>query len=171
MKILEIGSGYLPRHRHLEGQNITRLDINPHAYDVDLCQDICDPLPLPDQHFDLVYCAHVLEHVDDPVKALANMARVGQHLQLRVPNFDFYKIYPELDDTDHKWFWTPTQFKTLCSMFIKNPVMRLNRFTYSVAIRRALFLVLSLFAGPNEIEVYGPSAYLHSADQPPKYAL
>ena len=35
-------------------------------------------LPFRDKSFDFVYCAHLLEHVDDPIKACAEIMRIGR---------------------------------------------------------------------------------------------
>jgi len=35
-------------------------------------------MPFPDKSFDFVYCAHVLEHVDDPIRACREIMRVGK---------------------------------------------------------------------------------------------
>lgn len=37
-----------------------------------------NPLPLPDNHFDKVICTEVMEHVDHPVRFLAELVRVGK---------------------------------------------------------------------------------------------
>lgn len=52
------------------------LDIDP-AVRPTILGDICDPhLPLADCLYDLVLCISVLEHVYDPVQAIANVRRV-----------------------------------------------------------------------------------------------
>jgi SAM-dependent methyltransferase len=38
----------------------------------------CDPIPLPDGAVSVVICTEVLEHVDEPVRLLAELARVGR---------------------------------------------------------------------------------------------
>jgi SAM-dependent methyltransferase len=42
-------------------------------------------LPFPDKSFDFVYCAHILEHVDDPIKACAEIMRIGRRGYLETP--------------------------------------------------------------------------------------
>ena len=41
---------------------------------------VCDiqQLPFPDQRFDYVICAHVLEHVKGPISACRELQRVGK---------------------------------------------------------------------------------------------
>lgn len=44
-------------------------------------------LPFQDKYFDYVYCCHVLEHVDDPVKACKELQRVGKRGYIETPRF------------------------------------------------------------------------------------
>ena len=46
--------------------------------------DIHD-LPFRDKSFDFVYCAHILEHTDDPLKACAEIMRIGKRGYLETP--------------------------------------------------------------------------------------
>lgn len=50
---------------------------------------ICDihALPFARHHFDYVVCSHVLEHVDDPIKACKELQRVGRAGYLETPTF------------------------------------------------------------------------------------
>ena len=42
--------------------------------------------PFPDETFDVIYCSHVLEHVEDPLKACEELFRVSEKGMLFVPN-------------------------------------------------------------------------------------
>ncbi|MEE9450879.1 MAG: class I SAM-dependent methyltransferase [Ignavibacteriaceae bacterium] len=61
-------------------------------------------LPYKDKSFDFVYCAHVLEHVENPVRALTEIQRVGKSGYIEVPTrmsdiiFNFAKL-----KHFHKW--------------------------------------------------------------------
>jgi len=46
--------------------------------------DVCR-LPFPDRAFDFVYCAHVLEHVADPIGACREIMRVGRRGYIETP--------------------------------------------------------------------------------------
>ncbi len=91
-KVLDIGSGAYPfpyatvlldrftevsRHRH----EPLKKDNRPF-----IVADICS-LPFPDGSFDYVYCSHILEHVDDPIKACGEIMRVGKRGYVETPAF------------------------------------------------------------------------------------
>ena len=61
-------------------------------------------LPYKDKSFDFVYCAHVLEHLANPAKALSEIQRVGKSGYIEVPTrmsdivFNFARL-----KHFHKW--------------------------------------------------------------------
>ena len=63
-----------------------------------------EDLPYKSKVFDFVYCAHVLEHVDDPVKACEEIMRIGKKGYIEVPTktsdiiFNFARL-----KHFHKW--------------------------------------------------------------------
>jgi hypothetical protein len=42
-------------------------------------------LPFPDRSFDFIYCAHVMENVDDPIQASREIMRVGRRGYIETP--------------------------------------------------------------------------------------
>jgi hypothetical protein len=86
---LEIGPG----NARLPGEWVT-VDSVPREGIVDyVCHWGSEPLPFPDESFDLVYAAHVLEHIPwyQTVDALREAARVLApcgRIELHVPDFD-----------------------------------------------------------------------------------
>lgn len=99
VKILDVGCGekggiidsYLDS---IENKEITRLDIDP-AAKPDVLHDITKPLPEEYRgKFDLVFCSHVLEHIDrrDVIQTLRNVAsglkNLGE-LWIIVPSLDW----------------------------------------------------------------------------------
>lgn len=110
LKVLDIapqdwgGVGpYLPQSAML-----TTLDIDPHS-GADLIADICDMSAVVESnHFDVVVCTEVLEHVSAPFAAAEEILRVlkvGGKLYASAP-FDF-RIHGPLPDnwrfTEHGW--------------------------------------------------------------------
>ena len=66
---------------------------------------VCDIkyLPFKDKAFDYVYCSHVLEHVDDPIKAVREVQRVGQRGYIETPHFMSDALFAWAEGM-HKWF-------------------------------------------------------------------
>lgn len=77
---------------------------HPGARSADVIGDLAD-LPLPDADFDLVLCTEVLEHVAEPARAVAEIARIlrpGGRLVLTVP------FVGELHEEPHDYYrYTP----------------------------------------------------------------
>ena len=63
--------------------------------------DVSEHLPFPDGAFDFSYCAHLLEHVEDPAKAIAEITRISRRGYLEVPNGAFEAADPF---GTHLWF-------------------------------------------------------------------
>ncbi len=109
-KVLDIGSGGEPfpyathlvdkypqetQHRwnelETQGKQFIRADI--------------EKLPFKDKEFDFVYCAHVLEHVDDAAKACDEIMRVGKKGYLETPTRMSDIIFNFAGKKDfHKWY-------------------------------------------------------------------
>jgi SAM-dependent methyltransferase len=106
-RVLDIGSGGVPFpratvlvdrfieptvHRHgsivQDGKPLVLADIHQ--------------LPFSDQSFDFVYCAHLLEHVDDPLKACAEIMRVGKRGYVETPTMCEDILFAWARDR-HKW--------------------------------------------------------------------
>jgi methionine biosynthesis protein MetW len=50
-----------------------------------------DGLPFPDRAFGTVCALDVLEHLSDPARGLAELARVGREVVIVVPNFSYWR--------------------------------------------------------------------------------
>ena len=73
-------------------------------------------IPFPDNFFDLVYCSHVIEHVEHPRMLLREIKRVSKSQIFEVPldhviNVD--KYYKELHSFGHINVYTPSTFRYL----------------------------------------------------------
>ena len=75
-RVLDVGCGEMPYRPifALHASEIVGLDAveNPRA----ALRGPIEAVPAPDQSFDVVLCAQVLEHVDDPAKGIAELHRV-----------------------------------------------------------------------------------------------
>jgi SAM-dependent methyltransferase len=59
-------------------------------------------LPFRDKCFDFVYCAHILEHTDEPLKACAEIMRIGKRGYLETPTISEDILFAWAKDR-HKW--------------------------------------------------------------------
>ena len=83
--ILDIGSrdGYITRLLAEQTRQVTALDLRKpeiHHPRIKCVEGNACQLPFPDDHFDLVFCAEVLEHIPEPAltQACAEIARVSR---------------------------------------------------------------------------------------------
>jgi SAM-dependent methyltransferase len=77
---------------------------------VDIVGNINEPLPFPDNCFDLVFASHVLEHLTNYVGAIQEIYRVlkpGGTFVILVPEFP---CRASVADPDHKRFFVPESF-------------------------------------------------------------
>ena len=85
-------------------------------------------LPFANNQFDLVVCTEVLEHLEHPHPAIAELRRVSAHsLLLSVPHEPYFRLgnllsghyLPSLGNyPDHRQQWTKTQFMREVSQFL-----------------------------------------------------
>jgi SAM-dependent methyltransferase len=64
-----------------------------------------DPLPLPDAHADVVICTEVAEHVPDPARFLAELARIGKpgaRYLITVPDPRSESV---METVAPQWYW------------------------------------------------------------------
>lgn len=64
--------------------------------------DVC-ALPFAAQSFDFVYCAHVLEHVPDPLAACREIMRVGRRGYIETPTLGKDMLFAWNVPNMHKW--------------------------------------------------------------------
>lgn len=108
-KVLDIGSGGEPfpyanyltdRFSGKTQHRYNKLKTN----NLPFCVSDVQNLPYKNKVFDFVYCAHVIEHVDDPAKACEEMMRIGRRGYIEVPTktsdiiFNFARL-----NHFHKW--------------------------------------------------------------------
>lgn len=85
-------------------------------------------LPYKDNSFDVVVCTEVLEHLEEPEKALQELIRVSKkHILLTVPNEPFFMLAQFVrgknwsrwgNDIEHINHWTIMRFKQLIARYL-----------------------------------------------------
>lgn len=104
-KVIDIGCGRIDA---IDGCDPVTPDCVMHD------KDICDAHTMDvyeDESYDCVHASHVLEHLEDPAKALFNWYRIcksGGHLVITVPDRDSYERQMHLPsrwNEDHKTMW------------------------------------------------------------------
>ena len=101
---LNVGAGTLNR-----GKDEIALDINPDC-NPDVLASV-EAIPFPDEHFDDIKAVHVLEHIDNIVKAMDECYRVlksGGRFHIRVPLFP---TTGAIADPTHKRYIVPETFR------------------------------------------------------------
>lgn len=126
-KVLDvgIGEGYLARE--LKVKELWGIELSPsrsalaernaHAH---VLVGNAEALPFPDASFDAALCTDVLEHMDHPLRAIAEMRRVvrpGGFIVVSVPNEPLLTLLKTLllqfpaKNPDHLWSFTPTTLR------------------------------------------------------------
>lgn len=114
--------------KHLEGVDYLALAIQLGKKEhpqLTLKQGSIYDLDYKDNSFDVVICSEVLEHIDDPLKGLAELVRVAKnYCVLSVPNEPLFMLGNLLrgknisrfgNDIEHINHWTFWQFRTFVS--------------------------------------------------------
>jgi ubiquinone/menaquinone biosynthesis C-methylase UbiE len=109
-KILDVGCNI----GEMFGDRATNVDIhsledkrkesgNPNLIIPNFVQADANKLPFPDQSYDTVILAEILEHMDDPVATLNEAQRVGKLILISVPNeFQWSEDKKPFTHYDHK---------------------------------------------------------------------
>ena len=101
-------------------------------------------LPYKDNSFDAVLCNEVLEHLDDPQKALGELKRVTKkHLILSVPNEPFFMFANLLRGKNIKHFgnhpehiqhWTTFKFSQMLNKYKLKIITKKHPFAWTVVL-------------------------------------
>lgn len=106
--VLDVGSGDKPFWRsdvivdkYLEDDQQRHSGAMIYDKDKIFIEADVEKLPFKDKVFDFVFCSHLLEHVENPDKALNEMVRVAKRGYIEVPNaiIDLFVPFPP-----HLWF-------------------------------------------------------------------
>ncbi|MFH1971913.1 MAG: methyltransferase domain-containing protein [archaeon] len=112
-KLLDIGAQDLYFYNQLKNRfDIVLSDFDP-KLDIIKKEDVQN-LSFEDNTFDVVLCQEVLEHVQDPVRAIKELKRVcRKRLIITVPNEPYFTLLRGFKwDREHLWALTPRLFKT-----------------------------------------------------------
>jgi predicted SAM-dependent methyltransferase len=147
-KILDVGPGPYPL---LQATHFMDVDTNRfRGLNSKTCYlaDIEGDVPFDDKSFDYVFCSHVLEHVEHPDRALANLSRIGKRGTIVVPSGfkEFMFLWEELD---HKWWIFPPVKPGAPIRFLQKPKDYAESM-YSQDVSKALCRLFR--SGPNTLE-------------------
>ncbi len=109
LRVLDVGCGDEP-YRPYFAAAAEYVGVDPASPHADV-QARAEQLPLADESFDLVLCIQVLEHVDDPGRAVGELRRVVRPGgRVLAATHGTYVYHP--DPGDH-WRWTHTGLERL----------------------------------------------------------
>lgn len=94
--ILELGYPYNSRNSQLQKTQDCqfKLDHNLNHY----------PWPIPDDHYDLVLCQHLIEYLSDIPKAMEELNRItkpGGKIYLETPHYTWFEAYRHIEQHHH----------------------------------------------------------------------
>jgi SAM-dependent methyltransferase len=112
--ILDVGGRIQPYRALLKGREQKYVAVDMRHSPLVAVVATAEQIPLRDEQFDLVICTQVLQYLQDPARAVAQMYRLlkpGGHLLLSVP-----AAYPR--DSEHEcWRFLPAGLQALVSSF------------------------------------------------------
>lgn len=148
MEILDMGSGHNP---HEGATLLADISINPsiHRAGQETIRDtrpfiLCDIqfLPFRNQVIDIIICQRVLEHVNDPTKALNELKRIAKHGYVSYPTA-FRERYLSKEWEAHQWILGNDLKKTQANRSrIRSVLSKVWRFNFNLKIRERLFKLL-----------------------------
>ncbi len=104
-RTLDLGCG------RVKAPGAVGVDFNFDATAADVIADLSDPLPFPDNTIELVRAIHLIEHVMDVMKTMAEMHRVcrpGGTIYLVTPH---YTDFSSWRDPTHRWHLNTFSFQ------------------------------------------------------------
>jgi len=150
-KCLDVGCGTPSiHHKKLEGENIVHIDIDKTSFHLEVCCDAHN-LPFKDNCFSIVYASHILEHLDNPNKAIFEMKRVSCNtVIIKVPNASHFKW--KNSSKEHVFSWNQFTLRNLLERhFSSVEINRSKRDLSSSRIRKIVNVMLTLLHGENEL--------------------
>ena len=146
--ILDLGCGTSKYHSPLEGKNIIHVDINKNAQHIDIQ---CDAYNLPFRNgvFSTVYASHILEHLNEPIKAIEEMKKVSSNALLY--EFPTLVFKWKNSSTEHIFSWNQYTLRNLLQRYFKQVQINETKKESSSRQQKLLSIILTLFHGKNEL--------------------
>lgn len=139
-KILSFGSGgQVKQILSSYGLSFTEIDIDEKR-DPDLVQDIQDMKDVKSNSIDVIYCLEVLEHVQDPKKAVSELRRVLKKEGVVIASTPF--LFPIHDEPYDFYRYTKYGIEELFKEFDLKELRARNSYAFSVYV--ALIRVVSV---------------------------
>lgn len=139
MKILDLGCG----GNKLKGAIGIDSDKNSHA---DIIHNLNKfPYPFPKNYFDIIYCSHILEHLDDVEKVMNEIYRIARpngKIIIKVPHFSGRGAY---NNMEHKHFFGCGVFEQFDKSKFKMEKIKLN-YAFSNRKEKSVRLISNLLS-------------------------
>lgn len=152
--ILNLGCGGDVRlHTKIEGPEIINYDLDPKASWMDIRGD-AHCLPFFDKTFEHSLVAHILEHCQNPLLVLREVARVTEkQVVVKVPNAEHYKFFNE--DSGHIFSWNAPTFRNILSQVFPVVDVRPSWVLRAKDYPRKLVSMLLILANKKETQLVG----------------
>lgn len=147
-EILDIGCGNRKRPGALG------IDVNPDT-DADIVHNLNSfPYPFPDARFDEIYADNVIEHLDDVMKVMEELYRIGKPGALVKISVPYFRARWAFIDPTHKHFFTVESFSYFDPSHVHNKLYNYSkarfgteRVVFNEALKNSALTKLVKFLG------------------------
>lgn len=151
MQTLDVGCGVPSRyHQPIKGENVIHVDRDRTAVHLEVQ---CDAHNLPFQNsiFSTVYANHILEHLNNPIKAIQEMKRVSaKRVVIKVPNASYFKWKNSC--VGHIFSWNQYTLRNLLERYFRKVIINSTQRDLSKnRLRKAVSIILTLLHGHTEL--------------------
>jgi SAM-dependent methyltransferase len=127
--VLDIGCG----KRKIEPDAVG-IDVSPHSAADHIWNLDQYPWPLPDNRFSRIHMSHVIEHLEDPMRAMAEVWRVagdGAEVFIATPHFSSHNSYTDPTHRRHLTarsfeYFTGNDFETFSGSAFRFEIAQVN---------------------------------------------
>ena len=113
----------------------------------------CDSFSLPfrEDCFEVVLAIHILEHLDNPIKAIQEMKRVSaKRVVIKVPNASYFKWKNSCEA--HIFSWNQYTLRNLLERYFGKVTINSTQRDFSKSrLRKAVSIILTLLHGHTEL--------------------